>query len=498
MTKDLILAIDQGTTGTKVQVVNGSLKILSTHSVEFRQHYPKPGWVEHDVEDIWKATMAALKGALSRAKAKPTRIAAIGITNQRETVCFWSRKTGKTLCRAIVWQDRRTSDFCNELKSRGLEGEVARRTGLVIDPYFSATKIRWALDNIPAVKNASTKGDLAVGTIDSYVIARLTGFKSHVTEPSNASRTMVFNIEKLEWDFDLLRELGISPDLLPEVKQSADEFGVTKGVKILPDGIPIRGVLGDQQAALLGQACIEPGQAKCTYGTGSFILMNTGPNLKRSSTRMLTTVAWKLKGTTHYALEGAAFTAGAAVQWVRDGLGLIKHSADIEKLARKTSTSDGVIFVPALTGLGSPYWAPDARASFLGITRGTKPEHMARAVLEGIAFINRDILKAMERDLGTPLRGLSVDGGAAANNLLMQLQADYLGAKLVRPKILHTTALGAVFAAGIQAGIWTSLSDVRKTWKKDREFTPQMPTVVRDAHLLSWERAVHAISTLKL
>ncbi|MBI2605691.1 MAG: glycerol kinase GlpK [Deltaproteobacteria bacterium] len=488
--KDLILAIDQGTTGTTALLVNHDLKILAARNFEFRQIYPKPGWVEHDPNDIWASTLKAIRAVLGGKKSLSSRIAAIGITNQRETSCFWSRSTGKALCHAIVWQDRRTADLCAQLKSEGKEALVREHAGLLLDPYFSATKVQWALENIPAVRQAAASEDCAFGTIDSFLVYKLTAGASHATEPSNASRTMLFNIETLDWDEELLGLFKVPRGILPEVLDSTAEFGRTKKIPGLPDGIPIRGILGDQQAALLGQACTAEGMAKCTYGTGAFILLNTGAFIRRSKHRLLSTVAWKIGRETCYALEGGAFTAGASVQWIRDGLGLIKKSGEIEALARKVKSSDGVIFVPAFAGIGAPHWLPNARAAFFGITRGTTKAHMARAVLEGIALMNHDILKAMENDLGSRLLSLNVDGGASANNLLMQFQSDVLDTKLVRPKIIETTALGAVFAAGLGIGLWSGMGDIEKSWKQDRVFAPSMPAADREAHLSAWKRAV--------
>ena len=493
--RDLILAIDQGTTGSTALLVNKNLKVLASHNVEFRQIFPKPGWVEHDLDDIWAATIKAIKGVLSKSKSYAKNIAAIGITNQRETACFWSKKTGDPLHHAIVWQDRRTADLCEKLKHDGHEPVVNQRTGLLLDPYFSGSKIQWALENIPRVKSAASHGDCSFGTIDSYLVHRLTGGAAHVTEPSNASRTLLFNIETLDWDDDLLKLFKVPRALLPNVLDSTDLFGKTKKVPGLPDGIPIHGILGDQQAALLGQACVHEGMAKCTYGTGSFILLNTGAKIRRSKHRLLSTVAWKIGKRPIYALEGGAFTAGASVQWLRDGLGIIKNSADVEKLAKKVSGSDGVVFIPAFTGIGAPHWMPHARATFFGITRGTTSAHIARAVLQGIAFMNHDILKAMENDMGSRLRSLNVDGGASKNDLLMQFQADVLSTQLLRPKVVETTAMGAVFAAGLGIGLWSDMSDIEKSWNADRTFHPTMPKQVRQGHLKAWEEAIDALKS---
>lgn len=488
-----ILAIDQGTTGTKVLIVDEKLNILSECSVEFKQHYPKPGWVEHDLDEIWRSTISAIKKATAAKAVKKYRISAIGITNQRETVCFWNKRTGKPLSKAIVWQDRRTTEFCNEMIKDGLEPEISRRTGLIIDPYFSASKIKWALENNKSIRLAADGGYLACGTIDSYLIAKLTKNSSHFTEPSNASRTLLFNIETLTWDEELLKLFKVPKDCLPQVLDSNGTFGHTEGVPGLENGIPIQGVLGDQQAALLGQACVNRGMAKCTYGTGSFILMNTGADIKRSRHRQLSTVAWSINGKATYALEGGAFTAGAAVQWLRDGLAFFKKSEDVEKLAQSVRSSDGVVFVPALAGLGAPHWAPAARGAFLGLTRGTSRGHMARAVLEGIALMNFDILRAMENDLGAPLSTLAVDGGASKNNFLMQYQSDLLNTKLVRPKTVHTTSMGAIFIAGLGFGLWHSLEDIQRGWKQDKLFRPKISNEDRIKVITSWQNAVKAV-----
>ncbi len=491
--KDLILAIDQGTTGTTVLLVNRSLKILASHSVEFRQYYPKPGWVEHDLNDIWASTLKAIKAILSGKKSLASRIAGIGITNQRETSCFWSKKTGKPLCKAIVWQDRRTAKLCDALKSQGHEAAIQSKTGLLLDPYFSASKVQWALENIPTVTEAAKDKICAFGTIDSYLVHKLTSGISHVTEPSNASRTMLFNIQAGSWDSELLNLFKVPSEILPDVLDSTSTFGMTKKVPGLPDGIPIHGILGDQQAALLGQACLEEGTAKCTYGTGSFILLNTGNSIRRSSHRLLSTIAWRINGKTTYALEGGAFTAGASVQWIRDGLKMIKKSADIEPLAKSVKSTDGVIFVPGFAGIGAPHWLPHARAAFFGITRGTPQGHLARAVLEGIALMNHDILRAMENDLGGKLKSLNVDGGAAANNFLMQFQADVLGCNLIRPKMIETTALGAIFAAGLGVGLWSDLFEIKKSWKKDKTFATAMSADVRAETVKNWNWAIQKL-----
>jgi glycerol kinase len=488
-TLEYILAIDQGTTGTTALLMDRDLNRIADASVDFQQHFPQPGWVEHDLNDIWASVLATVRDVIK--DIDPRRIVAIGLTNQRETVCFWDKSTGEPIARAIVWQDRRTTEMCEQLKAKGLERFFQDNTGLLLDPYFSGTKAAWALRNWGDVKTAHREGRLAVGTIDSFLLARLSGAAVHATEPSNASRTLCFNLTKHIWDPELNASLGVPAEIWPEIRPSTGTFALTRGFPGLPDGIPITGVLGDQQAAMMGQACLKEGMAKCTFGTGAFLLLNTGKKATRSRHRLLSTVAWALSESNYtYALEGSAFIAGAAVQWARDGLGLIPESQDIEALAASVSSSEGVLFVPALTGLGAPYWAPETTGLLTGITRGTTRAHIARAVLEGIAFQNADILIAMQKDLGRPLARLNVDGGAAANNLLMQFQADILGVSLTRPAFLETTSLGAVFAAGLGAGLFTDLEDVEKAWKKEREFEPSMAQKERDEALGRWHHAV--------
>ncbi|MGZ3688349.1 MAG: glycerol kinase GlpK [Bdellovibrionota bacterium] len=486
---DYILAIDQGTTGTTALLMDCDLNRVAEANVDFEQHFPKPGWVEHDLNEIWTTVVQTVREVTKH--VDPRKIAAIGITNQRETLCFWDKETAEPLARAIVWQDRRTTEICDQLRARGTEPFLQDNTGLLIDPYFSGTKAAWAFKNWDVIRQAHKAGRLCAGTIDSFLMARLSGGSVHVTEPSNASRTMCFNIIKKRWDPELCSTLGVPMDIWPEALPSVGTFALTRSFPGLPDGIPITGVLGDQQSALLGQACVKEGMAKCTYGTGAFLLLNTGRKPAKSRHRLVTTVAWAFRGDDYtYALEGSAFIAGAAVQWLRDGLQFVQDSAEIEALAESVPTSEGVIFVPALTGLGAPYWDPQATGMFTGITRGTNRGHIARAVLEGIAFQNADILTAMQKDMGKPLACLNVDGGAVANNLLMQFQADVLNVPLRRPKYLETTSLGAVFAAGLGAGIWTDLSDIEKTWKEDRVFKPEMLEKDRDVAMTRWHQAL--------
>lgn len=491
--KSLLLSIDQGTTGTKVLVMDTDLNRIAEQYTPFEQHFPMPGWVEHDPEQIWESVRKGIDSVVCR--IDPKRIVGIGITNQRETICFWNKKTLAPVRRAIVWQDRRTADRCEELKKNGLEPEVQEKTGLLLDPYFSGSKLEWALKHDPKVADAAGRGELAAGTIDSFLLSRLTGGKSHATDPSNASRTLFMDLKTLRWDAEMLRLFGVSESVLPEIRPTFSEFGRTLGIPGLPDGIPVTGMIGDQQSALLGQAAVEAGMAKCTYGTGAFLLMNTGAEPRKSRARLLTTVAWTGRGASAtYALEGSAFMAGAVVQWLRDGLGMIRDSSEIEALAAAVPSSDGVVLVPAFTGLGAPYWNPNARAMISGLTRGSTKAHIARAALEGIAFQNADILMAMERDLGAEIKGLCVDGGASRNNLLMQIQSDILGRKLIRPAFTETTALGAVFAAGLGSGVWTSVQDVKKAWKVDREFAPVMNAGNREQAMKAWARAVARVS----
>ena len=490
MAANYILALDQGTTGSTALVVDRRLNVKAKVNQEFRQNFPKPGWVEHDLEDIWTSVSETIKKALREARIKATDIAAIGITNQRETVGAWDRKTGKPAGRAIVWQDRRTADFCAQLMADGREALIKQKTGLVLDPYFSATKIRWMLQHDAKLAARADAGELAFGTIDTFLVSRLTGNTVHVTDVSNASRTSLFNIHTMQWDDELLALFGVPRKVLPEVRSCSEVYGTTKGLKVLPDGIPVAGMAGDQQSALFGQNCFRPGEAKCTYGTGAFLLMNTGTTPVTSQRGLLTTVAWKLGDEVNYALEGSSFIAGAAVQWLRDGLKLIKKSSDVEALARTVKSSEDVVFVPALSGLGAPHWRPHARGLIGGIDRGTTAGHIARATLEGIAFQIHDLAEAMRSDAGATIPAFKVDGGASANDLLMQFQCDLLQTRIERPKMVETTALGAAFLAGLGVGFWKSRDDVAKSWKRERTFTPRMAAEERSAHLAKWQKAV--------
>jgi glycerol kinase len=486
-----LLAIDQGTTGSTAIVLTLSGETLGKKTVEFPQHFPKPGWVEHDAEQIWKSVDESVSGALAEAKVVGTEIGAIGITNQRETTLVWDRATGRPVHRAIVWQCRRTSDECDRLKADGCEPAVRAKTGLVIDAYFSGTKIAWILDQVSGARARADKGELAFGTIDSFLVHRLTGGVVHATDVTNASRTLLMDLAKLSWDDEMLRLFRVPASVLPKIVPSACPIGVTKGAGFLPDGIPITGIAGDQQAALFGQACFREGDAKCTYGTGAFALMNIGAAPTASKHGLITTVAWQLgegkKAT--YALEGSAFIAGAAVQWLRDGLGLIKTAADIETLARKVESSEGVAFVPALAGLGAPYWDQGARGTITGLTRGTTAAHLARATLEGVAFEVWDLLEAMTKDAGRDLTALKVDGGAAKNDLLVQFQADVANVRVVRPIEVESTGRGAAMLAGIGAEL-SDLETTAKMVKLDRNFEPSIDKATRDAHIARWRRAV--------
>ncbi len=483
-----ILAIDQGTTGTTALVVDEKLVIRGRATQEFRQTFPQPGWVEHEATAIWQSVESAVLGALRDARLSPKDIAGIGITNQRETTCLFA-PGGQALHNFIVWQDRRTAPRCAELKATGVEPTVRARTGLVLDPYFSGTKMNWLLANVSGARDAAVNGKALLGTIDSWLVHRFTAGHSFVTDATNASRTLLMNLATCQWDQEMLQLLGVPRQALPEIRSSSEVYGKTKGLAFLPDGIAIAGIAGDQQAALFGQACFSAGEAKCTFGTGAFMLLHTGTRPIPSSNGLLTTVASSLGGEVSYALEGAAFIAGAAVQWLRDGLGIISRAADIEALAESVPDAGDVCFVPALAGLGAPHWRPDARGVLCGLTRDSHKGHVARAVLEGIALQNVDVLSAMLKDAGV-LKVLKVDGGASANNLLMQMQADLLSVPCVRPKVIETTALGAAALAGLALGVFASKDEVRRVWQQDRVFQPSMTAAARDHKLATWRRAV--------
>lgn len=491
--KDLILAIDQGTTGSTALLLDRQLAPLGSFNREYPQIYPQPGWVEHDPEAIWGSVAAAVRGVLQRTGVDPARIAGIGITNQRETTVVWDRATSTPVHNAIVWQCRRTADVCAALKKAGHEDTVRATTGLVLDPYFSGTKLAWILDHTPGARDRATRGELAFGTIDTFVAWKLSAGHAHVTDVSNASRTMLMNLKGAQWDDAMLALLRVPRSVLPRIVSNTEVVGHTLGLGFLPDGIPIAGMAGDQQSALFGQACFERGEAKCTYGTGAFLLMNTGTVPIPSRAGLLTTAAWRLGDTTTYALEGSAFIAGAVVQWLRDELRFFSSAAEVEALAASVPDSAGVVVVPAFAGLGAPHWNPEARGVIWGLTRGAGRAHIARAALEGIALQNRDILEAMESDLGEPLRILRVDGGAAANDLLMQYQADVLDVAISRPEMLETTALGAALFAGLGVGLFDSLEQIRATWREARRFVPTMARAERDAHLARWAEGLKRV-----
>ena len=466
-----ILALDQGTSSSRAIVFDHEGKIRSTAQMEFTQYFPQPGWVEHDPMEIWSSEAAVIAEAISKIGINGKDIAGIGITNQRETTIVWDAETGQPVYNAIVWQDRRTSAFCDELKARGLVDKIREKTGLIIDAYFSGTKIKWILDNVPGAREKAEAGKLRFGTVDCWLVWQLTRGSVHVTDVSNASRTMLFNINTLEWDAELLELLGIPVSMMPSVRSSSEVYGYTK-TTIFAHEVPIAGIAGDQQAALFGQMCTVPGSVKNTYGTGCFLLMNTGENPILSRNNLLTTIAWKIGETVNYALEGSIFVGGSVVQWLRDGLGIIRSSSEIEALAASVPDNGGVYFVPALTGMGAPYWDQYAHGVICGITRGTTAAHIARAALEGIAFQTMDIVAAMERDAGVKLAELKVDGGASRNNLMMQFQADIVGASVIRPEVTETTAMGACYLAGLAVGYWNSLDEIRQQWKAERVFTP--------------------------
>ena len=483
-----VLAIDQGTTGTTVLVVDEALRIRGKATKEFRQVFPRPGWVEHEGSAIWESVEAATRAALDDARTAPSAIAGIGITNQRETTCLYERG-GAPLANFVVWQCRRTADRCAALKAKGVEPLVRQKTGLVLDPYFSGTKMGWLLDEVPGARARAEKGDALFGTIDAWLVHKLTGGAVHVTDATNASRTLLMRLTDCMWDDELLSLFGVPRAALPAVRSSSEVYGTTKGLGFLPDGIPVAGIAGDQQAALFGQACFAPGEAKCTYGTGTFLLLNTGERIVHSDNGLLTTVACRRDDKTTYALEGAAFIAGAAVQWLRDGLGLITKASEIEALARSVDDVGDVAFVPALAGLGAPHWRADARGALTGLTRDTHKGHVARAVLEGVALQNTDILAAMKKDAGR-LDVLKVDGGASANDLLMQMQADFLGVPCVRPEVVETTALGAAALAGLAVGVFRHEDEVKKVWREDKTFAPAMDDAARTKKLARWAQAV--------
>ncbi len=487
MTNSYILALDQGTTSSRAILFNHDGDIITTAQKEFTQLYPQPAWVEHDAEEIWSSQFGVMAEVIAKQSISTKQIAAIGITNQRETTIVWERTTGKPIYNAIVWQDRRTAGFCDELKSRGLASTIQQKTGLIIDAYFSATKLKWILDNVPGARDKANKGELAAGTVDTWLAWKLSGGKLHITDVSNASRTMLLNIHTCQWDDELLQLFDIPRGILPEVKQSSEVYGHTEH-----GNIPIAGMAGDQQSALFGQMCTQPGMVKNTYGTGCFMLMNTGEKAVSSANNLLTTVAWKLNNTTTYALEGSIFIAGAVVQWLRDGLQLIRSAAEIETLAEQAEDTGNVYIVPAFAGLGAPHWNQYARGSMFGITRGTSKAQIARAALESICYQTTDVLKAMESDSGISIKELRVDGGATVNNFLMQFQSNILEVPVVRPKVYETTALGAAYLAGLAVGYWKDIPELQKQWKADKTFQPAMDQEKITGLMQGWQRAVKA------
>ena len=491
-----ILALDQGTSSSRAIVFDRTGKTMAVAQKEFTQIFPKPGWVEHNPMEIWSSQASVIAEAITSIDINGLDIAAIGITNQRETTIVWDVETGEPVYNAIVWQDRRTSEYCDSLKAAGLTDKIRSKTGLIIDAYFSATKVRWILENVPGAREKAEQGKLRFGTVDTWLIWMLTRGEVHVTDVSNASRTMVYNIHELCWDKELLDMFGIPESMMPQVKSSSEIYGYTKAT-LFAHEVPIAGIAGDQQAALFGQMCIEPGSVKNTYGTGCFLLMNSGERPIMSSNNLLTTVAWKIGDKVNYALEGSVFVAGSVVQWLRDGLGIIKSSSEIEGLAASVPDNGGVYFVPALTGLGAPHWDQYAKGSIYGISRGTTAAHLARAALEGIAFQTMDIVNAMQRDADITLKELKVDGGASNNNLLMQFQADILGTAVIRPKVTETTALGAAYLAGLAVGYWENIDHIRSQWGVDKEFTPSAAAEDVDSLKKGWADAIRRTLTDK-
>jgi len=490
-----ILALDQGTTSSRAIIFDQEGQIVASAQKEFKQYYPQSGWVEHDAQEIWSSQLSVATEAVAKAGLKAASIAAIGITNQRETAVVWERATGRPICPAIVWQDRRTASYCDSLKEQGHADLIRKKTGLLIDAYFSASKINWILDNVAGAREKAENGELAFGTVDSWLVWNLTGGEQHITDISNASRTMLYNINTLEWDDELLELFAVPKSMLPEVKSSSEVYGET-AANILAAKIPIAGIAGDQQAALFGQLCTKTGMVKNTYGTGCFMLMNIGDKPVLSNNNLVTTVAWKIGDKVSYALEGSIFIGGAIVQWLRDGLGIIRNSADVEELASKVTDTDGVYLVPAFAGLGAPHWDPYARGTIVGLTRGSNASHIARAALEGIAFQTVDILRAMEADANAEIKELRVDGGATVNNLLLQFQADILQATVVRPQVTETTAIGAAYLAGLAVGLWKSTDDIQSQWQIDKTFAPN-GDFDADTALERWHRAVETAKHFK-
>lgn len=492
-----ILSLDQGTTSSRAILFNKKGQIVEMAQKEFPQYFPASGWVEQDAEEIWESILYCIRTVIKKSKMDMQQIKAIGITNQRETTVIWDRDTGKPIYKAIVWQSRQTEPICNTLRKEGYNEIFRKKTGLLIDPYFSGTKVKWILDHVKGARLKAGNGELLFGTVDTWLLYKLTGGKKHMTDFTNASRTLLFNIHELDWDNELLQILDIPPSILPEVKQSSEMYGKTDPSIFSGHEIPIAGIAGDQQAALFGQACFEPGMAKNTYGTGNFLLMNTGKQAIASQNGLLTTIAWGVNGEVVYALEGSVFVTGSAVQWLRDGLQIIKHSKESETLAQQVDSSDGVYVVPAFVGLGAPYWDSDSRGAIFGLTRGTRKEHIARATLEAICYQTKDVVQAMTTDSNIPLRNLRVDGGAVKNNLLMQFQSDILGVDVGRSSIYETTALGAAYLAGLAVGFWEHMEDIKNQYTLDTVFSPKMQSETRDKLYEGWKKAVQATQVFK-
>ncbi|MEC0175262.1 glycerol kinase GlpK [Paenibacillus favisporus] len=492
-----ILSLDQGTTSSRAILFNEKGEAVHTAQREITQHFPHPGWVEHNANEIWGSVLSVIASVLSESGVKPEQIAAIGITNQRETAVVWDKETGDPVYHAIVWQSRQTSGICEELKAQGLDDTIRAKTGLLIDPYFSGTKVKWILDEVEGAREKAEQGKLLFGTIDTWLIWKFTGGRAHVTDYSNASRTLMYNIYDLKWDDELLEILGVPASMLPQVRPSSEVYGLTVPYHFFGTEVPIAGVAGDQQAALFGQACYSKGMAKNTYGTGCFMLMNTGETAVRSEHGLLTTLAWGINGKVEYALEGSIFVAGSAIQWLRDGLRMLKESKESETYASRVASTDGVYVVPAFVGLGTPYWDSDVRGAVFGLTRGTSKEHFIRATLESLAYQTKDVLSAMEADSGIELTTLRVDGGAVHNDFLMQFQSDVLGVSVERPVINETTALGAAYLAGLAVGYWKSQEDISGQWAIEREFHPVMEEKERTGLYEGWKKAVHAAMAFK-
>ncbi|MDE0581503.1 glycerol kinase GlpK [Planococcus sp. A6] len=497
MTKDYIMAIDQGTTSSRAVLFNHKGEIVGTGQQEFEQFFPKPGWVEHDANEIWTSVLACMAGALRKADVEASQVAGIGITNQRETAVVWDRNTGKPIYKAIVWQSRQTADICGELKAQGHEELFRKKTGLLIDAYFSGTKVKWILDNVEGAREKAENGDLMFGTIDTWLVYKLSGGAAHITDYSNASRTLMYNIYDLEWDQELLDILTVPKSMLPEVRQSSEVYANTINYHFFGHEVPIAGIAGDQQAALFGQACFEKGMAKNTYGTGCFMLMNTGEEGVVSEHGLLTTLAWGIDGKVEYALEGSIFVAGSAIQWLRDGLKILDTSPESEQYATSVESTDGVYMVPAFVGLGTPYWDTDARGAIFGLTRGTTRAHLIRATLESLAYQTKDVVNVMIEDAGIELKTLRVDGGAVANDFLVQFQSDILDVPVERPVIQETTALGAAYLAGLAVGFWESKEEIAKQWKVDKTFTSDMPAEKSEELYNGWKKAVEATRVFK-